>query len=249
MRLSSYSTVVLASTTISAALAFVHQPGASDGLYLHHLDSAGKATNQYLGLKPKETKNIVGRSAGQSKYPLMVYDYDTEHIQHLHERPHASKRLEPPTLQDEASFQPSPSEDTLPVLFPRGADTNGPIGNEGPNCDPKEVSLNTTLIGQATTLLGQLCDSLGWWFYAVSAVAGDVVAYSCEYGNGNHCDDESVKAQNAAVDTYCLVNVSGWYSVENYKYATGRTMVGQQFCHRGLTSTPGQGQGPGESGN
>ena len=70
------------------------------------------------------------------------------------------------------------------------------------------------------------------------------MAYSCDYGNGNHCDDASVAVQNKAVDTYCETNVSGWYAVKDSKYVTGRTAVGQQFCHRGLISIPGQGQTP-----
>ena len=237
------SILIVVTIVVSAALSFVHEPGTPNGLYLHHLDSTGKPTNQYLGLKPKNIKQLVGRT-----HPLSEKGYD--HYADLHEEPHthyASRRERFSLDKPSSASQPLP-EDSLPILLSRGSntkpDTNGPIGNEGPDCDPLEVSLNVTLISEAVSDLGMLCDSLQWWYYAVSAVQGDVVAYSCDYGNGNHCDDVSVAQQNKAVDTYCETNVSGWYAVRESKYATGRTAAGEQFCHRGLTSVPSQGQTP-----
>ena len=237
-------TILIISAIVLVASAFIHQPGTPNGIYLHHLDSAGKESSQYLGLETKKANHLIRRAGfrDQIQGNNADYNYKAEHVHQSREEPYTFEPFEHLSSLNAPSIKPPPSEESLPLLTTRGTDTNGPIGNNGPNCDPLEVSLDPTLINQTVTQLGMLCDSLNWWYYAISAVQSDVVAYSCDYGNGNHCDDGSLVVQNNAVSSYCETNVSGWYSVRESKYATGRTGVGQQFCHRGLTNAPGQGQ-------
>ena len=113
----------------------------------------------------------------------------------------------------------------------------GPTGNNGPNCD-SSVKRDPDQFLIAEQVIGMACDSLSWWHNALSYVYEDVVAYACEYGNGNHCGDDSISVQNQGIDAACGNNTAGWYAVKDSLYATGRTAVGTQFCFKNEVAKP-----------
>ncbi|KAL9107114.1 MAG: hypothetical protein Q9187_008473, partial [Circinaria calcarea] len=84
----------------------------------------------------------------------------------------------------------------------------GPTGANGPNCDTA-VKRDPDMFLIAEQVIGMACDSLTWWHNALSYVYEDVVAYACEYGNGNHCGDDSIAIQNQGIDAACGNNSAG----------------------------------------
>ena len=136
---------------------------------------------------------------------------------HLKDAPHLIKALK------ERQTGPAPSKIKMKARYA------GPTGNEGVNCDSGVQGDPQDLV-DAEFILGFACDSLQWWYHAISSVSLGAVAYACDYGNGNHCDDETMANYQSDIDSACSNNTAGWYSIHNYLYATGRTNVGEQFC-------------------
>ena len=176
------------------------------------------ATKIYAGfeLPPGATDGIWVHGFDANGDPTNTYIGPSSHAQ---DAPHLIKALKERQLE----AGPAPSK------WKRKVHYDGPTGDEGANCagtvegDPQDLV-------DAEFILGFACDSLQWWYHAISSVSLGAVAYACDYGNGNHCDDQTMAQQQSAIDTKCTNGTAGWFSVHNYLYAAGRTTVGQQFC-------------------
>ncbi|EKG22373.1 Ankyrin [Macrophomina phaseolina MS6] len=86
---------------------------------------------------------------------------------------------------------------------------------------------------------GKLADMCGGGYYfnsrSIAQVSGGAVAYACNYGNGQTCHSGDVWSFFAQVNSKCgFTNGAsagaGWYSVNSWKAAYGRTTTGSGFC-------------------
>jgi hypothetical protein len=62
------------------------------------------------------------------------------------------------------------------------------------------------------------------------AVAGSVVAFSCDYGKGQRYTRDQFLADMRAVDETCGPTEAGWMTWKKYKSSYGRTGTSQKFC-------------------
>jgi hypothetical protein len=79
--------------------------------------------------------------------------------------------------------------------------------------------------------LGSKCGTAGFKFdKSVSVLLGGVVAYGCNYGNGQTCKQTDVNYFFARITSKCGDNRAGWWSEPDWKASYGRTFQGIGYC-------------------
>lgn len=66
--------------------------------------------------------------------------------------------------------------------------------------------------------------------HSIALQRGDVVAYGCDYGNGQRCNGWEITGFFDEIAKACGVESAGWYDKSEWRASYGVTRAGNGFC-------------------
>ncbi|KAK4161704.1 putative mannose-6-phosphate class i protein [Cladorrhinum sp. PSN259] len=95
-------------------------------------------------------------------------------------------------------------------------------------CENRLVNVNDR--DSAIAMLANNCgNGLEFDAKSIAFVVGSVVAYGCNYGNGQICHRDDIETFMLSVKAQCG-NRAGWWTEEDWKASYGYTAGGTGFC-------------------
>jgi len=102
--------------------------------------------------------------------------------------------------------------------------------DSGAHCDTTQL-INSNDRANAATGFANMCgNGLFFGTFSITYQSGSVVAYGCNYGNGQTCHAGDVNSFLGAVASVCGGNKAGWYGKETWKASYGYTAAGVGIC-------------------